>query len=135
MLLLVNPFNLWDVGFQLSFAALVSIAILSKPITSLLSFNNFILQNIWQLVAVTIAAQALTLPLVIYHFHQFPLSFILSNLIAVPLSSIILYALILLLFISWFHLPAVVVGWFCFYAIKAMNVFIGWVASLSFSRI
>jgi competence protein ComEC len=135
ILLLVNPFNLWDVGFQLSFAALVSIAILSKPIARLFSSRNFIVQNIWQLVAVTIAAQALTLPLVIYHFHQFPLSFILSNLIAVPLSSIILYALILLLFISWIHFPAIVAGWFCFYSIKAMNLFIAWVASLSFSRV
>ena len=135
LLLVVNPFNLWDVGFQLSYAALLSIAVLSKPITNLFTSTNIFLQTTWQLVAVTLAAQAFTLPLVIYHFHQFPLSFILANIIAVPLSSIILYLLIALLFLSFIPFVATITGWCCFYSIKAMNLFIGWVASLPFSRV
>lgn len=135
ILLLFNPFNLWDVGFQLSYAALISISILSKPITNLLTFPNKILQVIWQLTAVTVSAQVFTLPFVIYHFHQFPLSFILSNLVAVPLSSLILYCLIAVLVLSPFTLPAKLAGWCSYYLIKLMNWYIALIARLPFSRI
>ena len=43
------------------------------------------------------SAQILTLPLVVYHFHQFPNYFLLSNFIVVPLSSIILYGCLFIL--------------------------------------
>jgi competence protein ComEC len=55
------------------------------------------MQACWQLNTITISAQILTLPIVVYHFHQFPNYFLLSNFIVVPLSSIILYGCLLLL--------------------------------------
>ena len=55
------------------------------------------MQACWQLNAVTLSAQVLTLPLVVYHFHQFPNYFLFSNFIVVPLSSIILYGCLLIL--------------------------------------
>lgn len=134
-LLLYDPFNLWDVGFQLSYAALTSIAVLGKPLSAALYVQNKLLQKIWQLMAVTIAAQAFTLPLVLYHFHQFPISFLLSNLIAVPLSSLILYALIALVLFSMIPYIGAILGWCSFYCIKAMNLFIIWVEAIPHSRI
>jgi competence protein ComEC len=50
------------------------------------------LDHVWKLAAISIAAQVLTFPVCIYYFHQFPNLFLLTNIIAVPLSSIILYA-------------------------------------------
>jgi len=96
-LLLLHPFYLWDIGFQLSYAAVLSIVLYQKNIYDSLYFKYKWMQACWQLNAVTISAQILTLPLVIYHFHQFPNYFILSNFIVVPLSSIILYGCLLIL--------------------------------------
>ena len=96
-LLLLHPFYLWDIGFQLSYAAVLSIVLYQKNIYDSLYFKYKWMQTCWQLNAITISAQILTLPLVIYHFHQFPNYFILSNFIVVPLSSIILYGCLLIL--------------------------------------
>jgi competence protein ComEC len=135
LLLLVNPFNLWDVGFQLSYAALFSIAVLGKPITNAIHLNNAILKQVWQLIAITLAAQVFTLPLVLFHFHQFPISFLLANIVAVPLSSIILYCLLALLALSWMPVVPTILGWCTFYLIKGMNGYIAFVDSLPFSKI
>jgi competence protein ComEC len=130
MLLIINPFNLWNVGFQLSFAALLSIFTFGKAISNWWSFNNWMLQKTWQLLAVTLAAQVLTLPIVIYDFHQFPVYFLLANLLAIPLSTIILYGLLLLLAVSFIAPVAKLVGWVLHYGIWVMNALIGWIAGL-----
>ena len=96
-LLLLHPFYLWDIGFQLSYAAVLSIVLYQKKIYDTLYFKYKWIQACWQLNAITISAQILTLPLVVYHFHQFPNYFLLSNFIVVPLSSIILYGCLLIL--------------------------------------
>ncbi len=96
-LLLLHPFYLWDIGFQLSYAAVLSIVLYQKNIFDALYFKHKWMQACWQLNAVTLSAQILILPLVVYHFHQFPNYFLLSNFIVVPLSSIILYGCLLIL--------------------------------------
>jgi len=96
-LLLLHPFYLWDIGFQLSYAAVLSIVLYQKKIYDTIYFKYKWMQACWQLNAITISAQILTLPLVVYHFHQFPNYFLLSNFIVVPLSSIILYGCLLIL--------------------------------------
>jgi competence protein ComEC len=96
LLLCINPFWLWDVGFQLSYLAVLSILLFYKPIYNWVYFSNKLVNFVWQLIAISLAAQLLTLPISIYYFHQFPVLFLLSNLVAVPLSSIILIGEILL---------------------------------------
>ncbi len=96
-LLILHPFYLWDIGFQLSYAAVLSIVLYQKKIYDAIYFKYKWMQACWQLNAITISAQILTLPVVVYHFHQFPNYFLLSNFIVVPLSSIILYGCLLIL--------------------------------------
>lgn len=121
ILLLINPFWLWDLGFQLSYAAVASILIFMRPVYNLFYFPNKLIDFIWKMNAVTLAAQVLTLPLSIYHFHQFPPLFFLSNLLAVPLSSIILLAAILLCVIAWLPGPAHLLGQIISWLIRLMN--------------
>src|SRR6202008_3383987 len=78
LLLCYNPYWLWDVGFQLSYAAVLSIVIFMRPVYNWFYVKNKILDFIWKLNAVTIAAQILTVPISIYHFHQFPKYFLLT---------------------------------------------------------
>lgn len=98
-LLVYNPYFLWDVGFQLSYTAVLSIVIFMKPLYRCLYFANQLLKTAWQLSAITLSAQVFTLPLVLYYFHQFPNLFLFTNFIAVPLSGIILYGEMLLLLV------------------------------------
>jgi competence protein ComEC len=99
-LLVYNPYFFWDVGFQLSYAAVLSIVLFMKPIYKLCYFSNKLLNSIWQLNAVTLSAQILTLPIILYYFHQFPNLFLFTNFIAVPLSGFILYGELLLLIVA-----------------------------------
>ena len=117
-LLLLHPFYLWDIGFQLSYAAVLSIVLYQKNIFDSIYFKYKWMQACWQLNAVTLSAQVLTLPLVVYHFHQFPNYFLFSNFIVVPLSSIILYGCLLILPLGSFA-----------YLGKALSVATSWLIS------
>lgn len=133
LLLCYNPFYLWDVGFQLSYAAVLSIVIFLRPMTNLIYFKNRIADHIWKLAAVTLAAQVLTTPLSLYHFHQMPNLFLVSNLLIVPLSGIVLYAELLLCTIAFFKPLAVITGYFVSGMLKAMNEIIYWINALPFA--
>lgn len=109
-LLLYNPFWLWDVGFQLSYTAVLSIVVFYKPLNNLVYFKNKSLAWLWSLLAVSIAAQILTTPLSVYHFHQFPVYFLLTNLFAVPVSSVVLIGELILVLLSPIKFLAVILG-------------------------
>ncbi len=110
LLLLYNPFWLWDVGFQLSYAAVLSIIIFARPIYNWFYIKNKLLDSIWKLNSITIAAQLLTTPISLFHFHQFPNYFLLTNFLAVPLSSIILIGEIFLCILSFIKPIALLLG-------------------------
>ena len=124
LLLCYNPYFLWDVGFQLSYFAIIGIIWLQKPILQLLSLNNYLLRKIWEMTSITIAAQIITFPICLFYFHQFPTYFLLSNLVAVPLSTIILFEEIGLLCFSGFHVIAFLMGKIVEISIMLMNKWI-----------
>ncbi len=95
-----------------------------KPVYNLLYYKNKLLDAIWKLNAVTLAAQVLTMPLSVYHFHQFPVYFFLTNLIAVPLSSVIVLGEILLCLISFIPAVALIVGGILSWLIRLMNGYV-----------
>ncbi|MEP6466540.1 MAG: ComEC/Rec2 family competence protein [Parafilimonas sp.] len=133
VLLISNPFYLLDVGFQLSYSAVLSIVIFFKKINGLIYFKNKFLRWIWQLCAISLSAQIFTLPLVIYHFHQLPLLFLVSNLLVVPLSGVILFEELFLFFFSWWHSAAFVIGYITQICLKWMNDFVEHINKISFS--
>jgi competence protein ComEC len=133
ILLCYDPYWLWDVGFQLSYAAVLSIVIFMQPIYNWFYFRNKLLDFIWKLNAVSIAAQVLTVPLSIFHFHQFPNYFLLTNFIAVPLSSVIVLGEILLCAVSFIPFVAGLVGKIFSWLIWIMNSYIVRIESLPYS--
>ncbi|MBI5859042.1 MAG: ComEC family competence protein [Sphingobacteriales bacterium] len=133
ILLCINPYWLWDVGFQLSYAAVLSIVIFIRPIYNWFYIKNKILDFIWKLNAVTIAAQILTVPLSIYHFHQFPNYFLLTNFLAVPLSSFIVLGEIFLCAVGWIPVVAAFAGKILSWMIWLMNTWIEKIELLRFS--
>lgn len=102
-MLLYNPLWLFDVSFQLSFIAVAAIITLQPIISNLLPQPyHGILQKIKDVVTVSIAAQIGTAPLIILYFHRFSTHFLLSNLLVLPLITIIMYAAVIMLLLTPF---------------------------------
>ncbi len=135
LLLCYNPFLLWDVGFQLSYCAVVGIVWLQKPIENLYYSKHSALRYLWQMCSITLAAQVLTLPVCIYYFHQIPTLFLFTNIICVPLSTVILFTEILLVIISPFAIVAAQVGKLVYLLTWLMNTIIESCNKLPFSLI
>ncbi len=130
-ILLYNPYLLADVGFQLSYLAVVGIVMFQKKLYLLINIDNWLGDKAWELTAVGIAAQISTLPISLLYFHQFPNYFWLSGLLAIPASSVGVYAGVLL-FISdaiWQPL-AVFFGWITYGCVWIMNAAIKFVQQL-----
>jgi competence protein ComEC len=106
ILLCANPAWLFDIGFQLSFIAVLSIMIFYKPIYKWAAPANKITRVLWSAVAVSIAAEILVAPIVIYYFHLFPLQFIIANVLAWLFMGIVLVLGMLLIAVSPFYTVA-----------------------------
>lgn len=102
VMLMLNPYNIFEVGFQLSFIAVLSILFFYPKIYRLMQFGYFIPDKLWQIISVSLAAQILTFPLTIFYFHQFSTWFLLANLIAIPVVFLIVLSSLTLLVISQF---------------------------------
>lgn len=90
-MLLYNPFYLFDTGFQLSFLAVLSILFIYPVISRYWRVRHPVPRYIWGIVAVSLAAQLGTAPVVIYKFAYFPVYFLPANLIVAPLVLVIIY--------------------------------------------
>lgn len=129
-LLLYNPFFIWDVGFQLSFIAVLGLIYLQPKIQNSIPLKNPWLANLWGIVAMSISAQLATYPLSVYYFHQFPVYFLLSNLfLTLPAILIMYIGLIILLF----RLEAL--GPFFEWLINFSNSGLGIIARLPFAGV
>lgn len=124
LILLFNPFLIMDVGFQLSYLAVIGITYLYPYINSWLYRENALIDKIWKITAVSIAATIATLPLTSYYFNQFPSYFLLANLIAIPLSGIILQAGLALIILQFIPPLASLLGQLVFALTWIMNEYI-----------
>ena len=91
VLLNYNPALVYDVGFQLSYAAVFSIVYFHPYLYGLRYFKYWIADQIWLMITVSLAAQIGTIPFLLHYFHQFPTWFLLANLMVIPLVTLILY--------------------------------------------
>ena len=135
ILLCINPADLFDVGFLLSYVAVIGIVILQKPISKLIYSKYKIVNKLWEITSVTIAAQIATAPFTIYYFHQFPIYFWLSNLFMTPISSIVIIGGTIMLLVSFIPYINVFVAFLFSKTIYVMNFIVSWIESLPFSII
>lgn len=91
VLLIYNPLYIMDVGFQLSYIAVIGIVIIQPWLSKFYVPKNKVTTYLWDLTTVSVAAQIATFPLGLYYFHQFPNYFFISNLVVIPFAVIILY--------------------------------------------
>jgi competence protein ComEC len=132
-LLIWNPYNLIDAGFQLSYLAVLSIVVLYPLIFKLWFFENWLLNEVWSITACTIAAQIGTFPLSVYYFHQFPNLFLISNLVIIPFSTLIIYSSILLICCSFSELFVAFFGGIFNWMVLYLNKFVLYIDKLPFA--
>ncbi len=101
-LLIINPRILYDVGFQLSYTAVLSIVFFFPRIRAYFPSGNFVVSKLFDLFSVSLSAQLGTFPFVIYYFHSFPVYFLLGNIFFVPLVMLLVVGGIILIPLSFF---------------------------------
>lgn len=103
LILLVDPAAIYDVGFQLSYLAMSGIFLLYEPLNAIFNPANRILKFVWQISALSFAAQLATFPLSLFYFHQFPSYFWLVNPFVIAFTNVLLPAALVLLLVSPLH--------------------------------
>ena len=143
IMLVAHPLNLFDVGFQLSFMAVLSILLFYKTLFGLVPERVLDVgwgrvrpvRWAWTMVAVSVCAQLGTAPLTMFYFGRFSVYFLLTNFVVIPLAYVILMLTVALMVASvwptaqlWLAgILSVIVGW--------QNGVLSWIASLPGSHI
>jgi len=109
IILIINPAELFNAGFQLSFSAVISIALIYPVFREKIeemNFQNRLLRGLLLFLGVSLAAQIGTLPVTIYYFGKISLVALFTNLLVIPAAGIIVGIGIFSLVLS-FLLPVV----------------------------
>ena len=135
VLLIIDPNNLFAIGFQLSYVAVVGIVLLQRPIYNIIYVKNKLLDRLWEITAVSLAAQIATMPFTIYYFNQFTPYFWLSNLFMTPMSFLVILAGMLLLLLSWVPMFGTIIGKAVWWMLHLMNGVVSGVRMLPLSLV
>ncbi len=127
-LLLFKPLFLFDVGFQMSYLAVVAIVSIQPWLAKLWQPESRLLKKIWQILSVTLAAQIGVVPISLFYFHQFPGLFFLSNLVIIPFLGLILGLGIIVIFLALLNILPLWLPEVYGSIISYMNHFVGWVS-------
>jgi len=111
LLMALNPAVVLDVGFQLSYVAVFAIVFLQPKLAQFWQPRSKAALWAWQLMVVSVAAQMGTAPLSLLYFHQFPNYFWLTNLVAIPLSTLVVVGGMVLLAASFWTPLAAALAW------------------------
>lgn len=133
LLLIFDPFLVMDVGFQLSYLAVIGIVYMQPRIYKTIYTRFWILDKLWALTAVSIAAQIATFPVAIFYFHQFPNYFLISNILVIPMATVILYLGLLFFITSPLPEVAAFVGKILQAVVQFLNEGVRWIESLPYS--
>ena len=135
LLLCIDPSNMFNVGFWLSYSAVIGIVTLQRPIYNMIYIKWKFVDKVWEMISVTLAAQLATAPLSIYYFHQFPTYFWLSNLFMGPISAIVITGGMVMLLVCFIPYINIGVAFCVKWMIYAMNNIVSRIESLPFSII
>ena len=93
LICLLNPDAPFGIGFQLSYSAVLGIYFIYPKLKALLDYRSLVLGYIWNTLCLSISCQAVTAPLAFLYFGTFPKYFMVTNLLAIPLSSAAMWLL------------------------------------------
>ena len=133
LLSIIQPSLLFNIGFQLSYTAVLGILYFQKRIYNLYISSNWFIDKLWMLSSVSFAAQIGTLPLSLYYFHQFPVYFWISNLLVIPLATLIVYLGVGIFISSPLPIISQFIGRILNFTVKTLNNFLSYLGQLPFA--
>lgn len=136
ILLIINPYSLLDIGFQLSYMGTIGIVFLHDKIGSFIKINNKIVKYFFEMIAVTTCANLAIIPIMMFHFNTISLTFYFSNIIVGPILGIVVIIGFIMFFISLIFTPissliAIVLNLMLKFIIKIAEI----TANMPFSKI
>ena len=135
LLMIINPYILYQVGFQLSYVAVVGIVYLQPKLNRLVYSRFKIVKAVWAITCVSLAAQIATFPLSLHYFHQFPTYFFISNLVVIPAAFCVFYLGVFLFVSAPFGGFSLVVGKLINGIVWVLNQAVYWTEDLSMSLV
>lgn len=130
LLLLYNPAIIFDLGFQLSYSAVLGIVIFQPHIQKLYLPRNKFKKYFWDIISVSMAAQIATGPISIMYFSQFPNYFLITNIIVIPLSGILIYSGLAFMLLVKIPFVSEIAGWLLVWEFKFLNFAVGFIEGL-----
>ena len=136
ILLIINPYSLLDIGFQLSYMGTIGIVFLHDKIGNFIKINNKIVKYFFEMIAVTTCANLAIIPIMMFHFNTISLTFYFSNIIVGPILGIVVIIGFIMFFISLIFTPissliAIVLNLMLIFIIKIAEI----TANMPFSKI
>lgn len=135
VILVSNPNALFDVGFQLSFLAVLAILLFEPHIRKLYVPKNRVVEYIWSLVTVSIAAQLGTAPIVMLNFENYSTYFLLTNIIVIPLMFVIVFVSLLMLSFSFIPPLRIIFVWILVELVTIANKSLSLIVDLPYSTL
>ncbi|MCJ8211213.1 ComEC family competence protein [Mucilaginibacter sp. RS28] len=138
LLLLYNPLMLVDVGFQLSYLAVAGLLMFQPVINNWITFKSKYAATLWYYISASLAAQLITFPLSAYYFHQFPVYFLISNLLIILPSAVILYSglsALLLSMVPFLKSVAALGFWLLEKTLTYMTMALSWIEHLPYASV
>ena len=133
VILVLNPMLITEVGFQLSYSAVLAIVFFYPHIYKVFYIKNRFLDSIWKLLVVSISAQLGTFALGLFYFNQFSNFFLFTNLYAIPLATVIIYLSVALILCSFIPFISSLVGWCLNQALSGLNYLVHFTESIPHS--
>lgn len=136
ILLIINPYSLLDIGFQLSYMGTIGIVFLHDKIENFIKINNKIVKYFFEMIVVTTCANLAIIPIMMFHFNTISLTFYFSNIIVGPILGIVVIIGFIMFFISLIFTPissliAIVLNLMLKFIIKIAEI----TANMPFSKI
>ena len=135
LMLIYNPFFLFDISFQLSFTAVFSILAFYPLFSRWLCIKNCVLRYVWNTLSLSVSAQLGTLPFILYYFGSFPTYFLLANLVVVILAGGILMLTLVALCVASVPMVGSTVMTLLEWCTSVLNESTRWVQQLDGSQI
>lgn len=107
VILLIEPQSLFDIGFQLSFSAVLGILLFEPLLHGLVKTRSSAGEYVWGIICVSLAAQIGTAPLVMYSFGTFSTYFLITNLLVIPIMFLVVCLSMMIWAVGWFEMPRI----------------------------
>lgn len=135
LLLVFNPFFIFNVGFQLSYAAVLGILTFYFPLYRMVYFKYRVPGLFWAALSVSFSAELGVFPIAVHYFHLFPVYFLITNLLVFALAYLILSSGMALLVFSWLPGVSRFLGSLLNTFLGTLNHIVNFVAGLPYARI